>query len=273
MVFSIPDTSFLPHAPSPHTIFSNSLSDISTHSPYSPPAYHSQAAQIPSITVDSFHAPSSKQSSSAPYSFRRSSFSFAPPPSDDGHLPHVPPYDGAHVAIDDKCLLARLADLASAPLDGDVSDAADPTDAQVSAPEWREEELDDFVEPSHRTPPIPLPGHSTALAFPPPPFEGNLSAPALYHHSYSFENLAAEFEPSGPSFEEGCPSAPPLEETDMSPSAPSAPPLADNAECEGMDGDGSRIHPCSSQDDDLSMPFQSAHGPVASNGIPPCYCL
>jgi hypothetical protein len=262
------DASVLPWVPSPRTNHSISLPEISDMlklSPYSPPAYHSQGAQIPSITLDSSHAASSNLSLSTSYRFRRPSPSMTTDPSrrssfSADQIPYVPPYDGAHVAVDDKGLLARLADLASAP----PIDGGGPTDlpAQVSAPEWHDEELDDFASRTSLKPPASTQSHPSTQPFPPPPlFKGKLSVGALYENSYSFEDLASEHESSPPSFEGSCPSAPPLEDIDM---IPSAPPLADDPECGQSDQEDKQS--------DLSADnIGPVHGPVGSNRIPPCY--
>jgi hypothetical protein len=196
------------------------------------------------------------------YYFRRSSRSFTHgfphSSSSDDHTPYVPPYDGAHIAIDDKRFLASLAGLASAPpLDhSDMSGTTEPS--QVSAPEWHDEELD-FAGTSHRhslssSTSVHHP-HPPVLQFPPPPqFQGELTATALYHYSSSFENLVSDHEPSAPSFDAGLPSAPPLEETNI---GPSAPPLPDDWDWE-RDGDGRvQKHQNINLEDDVTAAQQS----------------
>lgn len=134
----------------------------------------------------------------------------------------------AHVATDDKALLARLADLASQPFPDD-SMAGPAGDHQVSAPEWRDEELEEAIAATQEngadndaqaSPPPSSP-------FPPPPSKANLASPNFYDYPYAFEE--AGFEP------ELGPSAPPFEsqgydarEHDIPPIVPSAPPMLED---------------------------------------------
>lgn len=141
------------------------------------------------------------------------------------HLSHA-----AHVATDDKTLLARMADLASAPQDGHVESTSLP----VSAPVWQDEELEEFPHP------VPLPTSSSSTpeasssscisdGLPSPPPSHNKS-PDFYDYpqSYDVASEGPEAEPSAPPFVDehlDGPSAPPVD-TDVD-LAPSAPPLLD----------------------------------------------
>jgi hypothetical protein len=128
-----------------------------------------------------------------------------------------PPYHAAHLATDDKCVLACLSNMASAPpsnLDSDI---------QVSAPAW-----DDLIESFSR----PSSSRSSLLIFPLPPPPPQTKATADYDYDYSFDDLDTMepiLVPSIPPFEEGYPSAPPFDMT------PSAPPLADSGLCSPRD--------------------------------------
>jgi len=151
-----------------------------------------------------------------------------PHTTDQGHpnLPITPSHAG-HVATDDKSLLARLAELTSAPPQSPTNSSNN----QVSVPIWHDEELVDFAETSYdslRDPHIcstitsdhSWGSYAPALPFPPPPSKGKMATPAFY--DYSFEDLAtpeSEPEPSAPPFEEGS-NAPPLDDINELPSAP-----------------------------------------------------
>lgn len=129
---------------------------------------------------------------------------------------------------------------------------------QVSAPEWRDEELEEVIAATqeNNADDYPQPSASASSPFPPPPSKASLASPNFYDYPYAFEEMEiAGFEPelgpSAPPFEEAqgygvgegdippiVPSAPPmLEDEDFCVElAPSAPPLA---EVEGHEGDGS----------------------------------
>jgi hypothetical protein len=145
-----------------------------------------------------------------------------PPPSPFAHsstshhaLPDAPPYHAAHVAIDDKAVLAQMSNLASAP----PTDHNDPV-VEVSAPEWHEE-LDDEVDSlsaNHCNSKTP------STHFPPPPTKPQIVSESCCDFTYSFADLdlvEPEPGPSAPPFEESCPGLP---SPDMTPSAP---PLGD----------------------------------------------
>lgn len=119
----------------------------------------------------------------------------------------------AHVATDEKALLARLADMASAPPE-DSDEALYP---QVSAPEWHEE-LETFAT---STAPANADIMSTSSLFPPPPSKERLAAAERLEYAFAYddlENAEPEPEPSAPPFEEG--SAPPRDGPLLLPSAP-----------------------------------------------------
>ncbi|KAF8665330.1 hypothetical protein AX16_000349 [Volvariella volvacea WC 439] len=131
-----------------------------------------------------------------------------------------------HVATDDKALLARLATLASAP-------PTEPSGVQSSAPELEDEEYETFGDDIAQTNDTSLNSSQyqqqsrspSPSPLPPPPSKGKLPA-TIYDYSYALEDilyLEPESELSAPPFEE-TPSAPPLEDSHV---APSAPPMFD----------------------------------------------
>lgn len=169
--------------------------------PPSPPAYHSDH-QTPPIIISpsgtnseySFPAHLSPQPSLYPFHANRQY-------SDLNLFPI-----SAHVATDDKALLARLADLTSAP--------ATETDAlslsQGSAPE--DVEFEDVIASSTSA---QMDSPSLAPLFPPPPSKERLAAAERLEYSFVYTNRHVELE-SAPPFEEGLP----LDESVLFPSAP-----------------------------------------------------
>lgn len=133
---------------------------------------------------------------------------------------HIDRLHAAHIATDDKALLARLADLAERPPETSI-DAG--SSHQVSVPLWEDEQLDDFQRVTESS----EPDTSDSSPFPPPPFKGKTAESSFYAYRSSFEEFSElinpELEPSAPPFE--APSAPGLDGMAM---LPSAPPLADD---------------------------------------------
>jgi hypothetical protein len=164
----------------------------------SPPAYHHDGQASPVIYSSISHT-SFNQNSSTPNAV-----------------------NVAHVATDDKTLLARLVDLASRPPEETFPDALDGSDTLVSAPSWHDE-LEEIP------PNFILYNSPTCLAsslFPPPPLKEHMATGDMYDYSFSFEGTAAlEPEPSAPPFH--LDSTPPLDDHRI---IPSAPPLLDDAE-------------------------------------------
>ncbi|KAF9451410.1 hypothetical protein P691DRAFT_796850 [Macrolepiota fuliginosa MF-IS2] len=124
----------------------------------------------------------------------------------------------AHVATDDKALLARLADLAERP--PELLNNAE-SSHQVSVPVWEDEQMEDFG----RTPESSAPdtsGSTSLSPFPPPPSKGKMAEASFYAYRYSFEEFSdliePELEPSAPPFE--APGAPVTGDMVMLPSAP-----------------------------------------------------
>lgn len=140
-----------------------------------------------------------------------------PIPYDDSSLSHPP---AAHVATDDKALLAQMADLASAP-----PSLEEDGDMQISAPAWQDEEIAGPTPPSS-------PRASTS-AIPPPPSHVKTSGFYEYPGDATIEEPEADL-PSAPPLEsemEHGASAPPLEghvgdEDEVLPSAPPMQPSA-----------------------------------------------
>jgi len=202
-----------------------------TNVPISPPAYHHGGQASPTIQTNISHATPLGRS-------RRSSQSSSPraridPYSSGISTPKL--FHAAHVATDDKALLARLADLASRPPEDSSSDTLD---TLVSAPAWHDEleELPpELVTPDDHPPDITCVPSSL---FPPPPSKERMATADFYEYSFSFEDMASLGpgpEPSAPPFQldsalllddhQVLPSAPPLIDdpelvTDVHPTAP-----------------------------------------------------
>lgn len=208
-VISLPDDLAQPvidECPSPMSLSLDAIS-TPTISPIatSPPAYHHDGQALPS---DISHATSLDRQSP---SFRVNSS------TSNSFL-------AAHVATDDKTLLARLVDLASRPPEEISTDALDVCDALVSAPAWHDEleEIPPDLIISNDHPPTCL----ASSLFPPPPSKEHMAIRDLYDYSFSFEGMAAlEPEPSAPPFH--LDPAPPLDDHQI---VPSAPPLLDDTD-------------------------------------------
>jgi hypothetical protein len=178
-----------------------------------------------------------------------------------------PPVHAAHVATDDKSLLARLAEFASSPPPSEVSAEA-PSTLQVSAPVWRDEEFEDFpcdpggsssIHISMCPAPTPL--------FPPPPSKEKMAAPTFYDYPYSFEDITVEPEagPSAPPFDDP-PSAPPTNIIDLTPSAP---PLMDIDYCMEVDASAPPLHDWGLDDDPPPPLDEDSHDWAEISIIPP----
>ena len=163
--------------------------------------------------------PSSTPSPVALYTLHHSS----QPCIDDEPLPYTPPRDG-HVATDDKSQLAHIQGLASSPpIIGDATSAG--AVRSVSAPEWHEVE-DDLEDLGIDLSNVPTSSYDFGLPppFPPPPSKADLPLPFDYldDHPLRYEEEHDILAPasSGPSLG-GLPSAPPIDDPGLEPSAPS----------------------------------------------------
>lgn len=189
-----------------------------------------------------------------------------------------PPIHDAHVATDDKALLARLAGLASEPA------VVESSGVEVSAPIWYDEHIEtDLITSIDQAPEAST--CAAALSFPPPPSKGKMALPDFHNYPLTFEEMV-ELEqdpgPSAPPFEEGSsidlqddpslmPTAPPLlDEENFHPSAPGHE-LASSCEAnedvcaESGDGENSLQAEVSTS----SLPFHE--GLVSCEGILPHY--
>ena len=205
-----------------HTQSSLASPPASSHSPShtSPPAYHQRvtSAQNSGSIKDVSDDPTPPSSSSPPMDSAEPIYAG---PDVTLHLPHIL---AAHVATDDKSLLARLAESASSPplSEESASVASQSSAPQVSVPVWRDEEFEDFpCDPGGSTSIHMSSSPAQLQVFPPPPCKGKMAAPAFYDYPYSFEDLTLEVEagPSAPPFDD-LPSAPPTNNIDLTPSAP-----------------------------------------------------
>ncbi|KAG6868489.1 hypothetical protein C0993_002027 [Termitomyces sp. T159_Od127] len=257
--------------------------------PPSPPAYHGDSL-----------ARTSGREKRLPLSESGSSSTPCSSPCDF----YIPPYPvhAAHVAIDDKGLLARMAELASAPPPDPTSSSDSSATCHASVPIWDDDEVEDFDEVSHgnesahrELSPSGLFSSSSSPTnlFPPPPSKGKMAAPTFYDYPYTLDDMLVEPEPG--------PSAPPFEEesnchpSEMAELAPSAPPLTEteaayyadtypSAPAHGWQyasaSDGHLLSAVDAQTqilipscDDVPAGSRSpvVQGPVASDGTPPCY--
>lgn len=149
----------------------------------------------------------------------------------DDPMPYDDSYHVGHVATDDKTLFARMAHMASAPPRN--TDEGGSSALVISAPDWQDEDEDEELERvidntrAHGRPlSAPLDPLSTSFhLFPPPTAKDKMAAPNFYEYPYSFEEDEGtlEPEPSAPPFEQHGPSAPPLGDAEMVPSAPPLP--------------------------------------------------
>lgn len=282
----------------------------SSHSPPPlPPAYHRRISAPPSSDV----CPSRDDEPSLSLSFPGSHYTSSPQspsidPQASGDEQYSEALHAAHVATDDKTLLARLANLASSPPQDRANSSQDGNNqVQVSVPIWQDEELGDFGdvhEAAHCA--LPLSEHSSrstspAPLFPPPPSKGKMAANNFYDYPYSFDDILVaepdpgpsappfEAEPSHPPIDEAhfVPSAPPLSDVDSvyfiesHASAPSqhweacvAPACDDSEQPQSSDTiPDSHITPlgAGTLEHPVSLSTTSIQGPVASDGTPPCY--
>lgn len=123
------------------------------------------------------------------------------PVSHGSQTPRIP-IQAAHVATDDKMLLARLADLAERP-PGEITRAAR-SSHQVSAPVWEDEDLEDFTQIPEASD-TDASNSTSQLPYPPPPAKGKMAESSFYACRGSFEDFSESIDP------ETGPSAPPFE--------------------------------------------------------------
>ncbi|KIJ65072.1 hypothetical protein HYDPIDRAFT_110972 [Hydnomerulius pinastri MD-312] len=189
-----------------------------------PPAYRSPVMQRHPRS----HVPSDSNSTrSRPGTllFEQDSY---PSNAEDEPIPYVPPSTG-HVATDDKSRLAQIHEMASSPPEAETGGSRSAVQ-EVSAPEWHEvpDEIDDFdVELGAVPRPGPLPFHDFDLppSFPPLPSKADVPSGYFDGNPFSYGEddisaLGADVGPSAPPFE-ASPSAPPISDLDLEPSAPS----------------------------------------------------
>jgi len=240
-----------------------------THRSHRPPAYLSDTSDMAAKARDGFQETVLPLAADSVLGTDNAAASHSsiriPSSSDDLPLPYPDFIQAGHVATDDKALLARMADLASAPeapassitggspavyasvppleddfdvmpfdihvVDCDAAEAGEPSGSRRT-PSPRPP-LSPDCTPSYSRDPSPGPS-----LLPPPPLKGRLAAPTFYEYPASFEEdvlgLEPEMGPSAPPFEDegiSAASAPPLEvEYDMeeTDALPSAPPLMDD---------------------------------------------
>ncbi|KAJ8702031.1 hypothetical protein PTI98_000780 [Pleurotus ostreatus] len=245
--------------------------------PASPPAYHQPLRQLSVDNLSSAEALSRKQSFESVVG--------------DSSLRYIT-INSAHVATDDKALLARLGELASEP-------PVEPTDSvaasalEVSAPVWQDEQLEDFATISDRSRPESLGGthhgsssfsssyHSSGFPLPPPAvsLKGKEADLSYYEYEYSYDDIAdvePEIGPSAPPFDEfPAPSAPPLDDSFFGePAGPSAPPFPADEDDHAVEQHYDRSMLSDSTDDALefvdeeelrrSRPSRFGRGPLLS---------
>ncbi|KAF9015728.1 hypothetical protein BDQ17DRAFT_1341546 [Cyathus striatus] len=224
----------------------NSIPAISLSPPHvthsSPPAYRQrgQGLHIPlenlsmSDCDQSRHSPSFSSAPHSPGFFpnphsRRPSHASLHSPFFGSEVQLEPdtyesPIHSAHVAIDDKTVLARLVNFASSPPQSGSNNVVESSNPLSSAPEWHDEELEDF-DRHYDSPMCRSRSSSPVGLFPAPPSKGKMAAADFLQYSLTFEEEMAALDP------ETEPSAPPFEaeiNCDHEILAPSAPPLLDD---------------------------------------------
>lgn len=268
---------------------STMLATPESPTPVSPPAYQHHG-EIPRIIVSAGDSSSINCSGlSTPVGTdrsRRPSHSSALTSLTDASQNNTPmSLHAAHVATDDKALLARLAMLASAPPE-DESDTNLGSSLQISAPEWEDEPLEDIA------PHLVNPTTSNAFSpmFPLPPSKERLAAAEFYDYPYAFEDMAlsdVEAGPSAPPFEEASlpqqdlvPSAPPLfEDDEFAPDAQPSAPSWDSSSQSGNEHqqpnvsgrDGDRVQSVDTTSSSTDRGPSLGHSPVRDSIVLPGY--
>ena len=173
-----------------------------------------------------------------------------PMPSSDQSLPLY--HRAAHLATDDKAVLAQMVDLVSAP------PAEGPVASGVSAPAWPDEGEESVFSDAEAMP--------SSSIMPAPPSKAKMALNYLDHH-YLYDDMEPDLGPPAPPFEEALdlplpseiPSAPPaLFDSELDASAPS------------WEDDTPDEDTCSF-DDSLYIIGRPTYGPVDINGRPPGY--
>jgi hypothetical protein len=202
---------------------------------------------------------------------------------EDDPIPYDDSCHAAHVATDDKTILARMATMASAP--PPTPDEGGSSALQTSAPVWDDERLEDITDvdyigtaPPRISSPPPSLASTSRSPFPAPPPISKMAAPDFYDYPYSFEEDVSSLEPgagpSAPPFEEHLPSAPPLEDTEE---RPSAPPLMEEflpsaPDWHWQDGEGGQDHDREGSLHQHSFQASSSTSiPATNNGVLPSY--
>ena len=176
--------------------------------PASPPAYQ-HGGPNPPIIVSALNSTSDYAGPSRFNRSRRPSQSSSNSPlslisdAENSGISSLTPLHIAHVATDDKSLLARLADLASAPPSDDYPDSTGISDTtQVSAPAWHDEDMESHqhdISTDASTCSLP------PMFPPPPPSKERLAAGDFYNYPFAFDEMDSailDSEPSAPPFEE-----------------------------------------------------------------------
>lgn len=225
----------------------------------SPPTYG--ASLVPRFPHLSPSSAASHSSSTPPHSPQHSN---RPPLTEEEPLPYIPRSDG-HVATDDKAQLARIRDLASSP--PMIVDAASPSTLQsVSAPEWHEVE-GDMEDLGVDLGQVPMSSQTfgSPPSFPPPPSQADISfgylddLPLRYGEGDDIPVPLSFPVSSGSSFR-ASPSAPPIDYSDLEPSAPSL--GGDDDLFQDWDGTSSCIPEVSTEVDQDSAPANVTELPI-----------
>ena len=239
--------------------------------PASPPAYQ-HGGPHPPIIVSASNSTSDYAGPSPFNRSRRPSQSSSNSPlslisdAENSGISSLTPLHVAHVATDDKSLLARLADLASAPPSDDCAELPGISDtAQVSVPAWHDEEMESNQPNGIST------DASTLMFPPPPPSKERLAAADFYNYPFAFDEMDSaiiDSEPSAPPFEED--SSLTLE-VNLVPSAPSLPDHSDHfipdSEATGPEWDPG-VNEQSGQDHDrISLDQVTAHNSPPSTSV------
>ena len=173
-----------------------------------------------------------------------------PTPSSNQSLPLY--HHAAHLATDDKAVLAQMVDLVSAP------PAEGPVASGVSAPAWLEEEAESAYNDSE---PI-----ASSSFMPAPPSKAKMAFNYL-DHDYLYDDVEPDLGPPAPPFEEAL-------DLPLSSEIPSAPPALFDSELDASAPSWENDTPDETNVDsfgDSSDITGRPHRPIDINGRPPGY--
>ncbi|KAF8346998.1 hypothetical protein F5887DRAFT_71558 [Amanita rubescens] len=178
-------------------------------------------------------------------------------PTDSSNQPLSSHPRAAHLATDDKAILAQMVDLVSAPL------GEGPTDVGVSVPAWSDEGEEFVMEGGQCRNVEPTPPMESPSFMPAPPSKAKMALNYLDHH-YLYDDVESQIGPPAPPFQEAFDLPPP-------PELPSAPPALFDSELSASAPSWEDDVPDCDNIDSLYISSLPIHGPVDINGRPPGY--